>query len=146
MQIIQIQPKEHIIQIDNWQEYLRDGEQFLKTAVAAHEKGRKAFSTEALYNITAMAIEKFIMAFLMTRGDLAENHTMADLAFALERHTGPLPELSEKLLFLGSFQDICNLEISHYAQPSQEEIGQIIAIGKEVKRLLSPFLYMETPG
>lgn len=146
MQIIQIQPKEHIIQIDNWQEYLRDGEQFLKTAVAAYEKGRKSFTPEALYNITAMAIEKFIMAFLMTRGDLAENHTMADLAFALERHTGPIPRLSEDLRFLDAFQNICDLEISHYAQPSQEEIGRIIDIGKEVKRLLSPFLYTETQG
>lgn len=144
MQIINIQPKENIIQIDNWQDYLRDGEQFLSTAVGAYEKGKKTFNPEALYNITAMAIEKFIMAFLMTRGDLAENHTMVDLAFALERHTGPLPELWEKLRYLDSFQDICDLESSHYTQPTEKQMAVIIDTGKEVKQLLQPFLYTES--
>lgn len=143
MQIIQIQPKENIIQIDNWQEYRRDGEQFLGTAVAAWEKGRKAFTPEVLYNLTAMAIEKYIMAFLMTRGDLAENHTMIDLADALERHTGPLPELREQLLFLGSFQEICDFDNSRYIQPTSEQIAIILDTGLEVARILAPFLQEE---
>lgn len=140
MQTIQIQPKENIVQIDNWQDYLRDGEQFLRAAAGAHAKGKKAFTPEVLYNLTAMAIEKYIMAFLMTRGDLAENHTMADLAFALERHTGPLPDLRQKLHHLDSFQDICDLDNSHYIQPTREQVAVIIDTGKDVQRLLTPFL------
>ena len=64
-----------IVQIENWHDYRNDGEQFLHTAVAAFEKRKKAFSTETLYNLTCIAIEKFIMAFLMKNGDLADNHT-----------------------------------------------------------------------
>jgi len=140
MQIIQIEPKENIVQIDNWQEYRRDGEQFLGTAVAAWTKGKKAFTPEVLYNLTAMAIEKYIMAFLMRRGDLAENHTMADLANALERHTGPLPELRKQLLFLDSFQEICDLDNSRYVQPDRDQTAMIITTGRAVEQLLAPLL------
>lgn len=146
MQILHIQPRENIIPIDSWQDYARDGEQFLATVVAAHDKGRKAFSPEALYNLTAMAIEKFIMAFLMRRGDLAENHTMTDLATALLRHTGPIPGLAEKLGYLDSFQDICDLHQARYVPPSMAQVSTIIAIGQEIQLLLGPLLTeKETP-
>jgi hypothetical protein len=143
MQLLQIQPKENILQIDDWQDYFRDGEQFLSTAVGAHRKNKNTFSPEAIFNITAMAIEKFIMAFLMKNGDLAENHTMTDLAAALVRHTGPIPELTEKLHYLDTFQDICDLEVSSYIKPTQEQIAEIVAIGQEVERLFTPYLKSE---
>lgn len=139
MQLIQIKPKEQIIPIDNWEEYLRDGEQFLRTATKAHENDKRAFSPETLYNLTAMAIEKYIMAFLMQRGDLAENHTMADLAAALERHTGPQPELFANLLLLDSFQDICDFELARYVPISRQQVPTIINIGHDVRRFLQPF-------
>jgi hypothetical protein len=140
IQTVQIQPATNIIQIDNWQEYWRDGEQFLRTAVNALAKGRRVFTPEILYNITAMAIEKYIMAFLMINGDLAENHTMGDLATALERHTGPLPDLISQLHYLDSFQEICDIETSHYVQPTTEQIAGIVHIGQEVERYVVPFL------
>lgn len=136
----QIQPRENIIQISDWQDYFRDGEQFLRVVTGAVKKQKKTFTPEALYNITAMAIEKYIMAFLMKNGDLAENHTMGDLATALERHTGELPGLREKLDFLDTFQDICDLEESHYIQPNEEQILTILEIGTEIQSLLTPHL------
>ena len=76
------------IQIEDWRIYRRDGEQFLHTAFEAHRQKKKAFSADTLYNLTCMGIEKLIMAFLMSRGDLAENHTMTDLDRALQQHLG----------------------------------------------------------
>lgn len=140
IQNLQIQPRENIIQIDDWQDYFRDGEQFLRVAKGAIKKHKKTFTPEALYNITAMAIEKYIMAFLMKNGDLPENHTMGDLAIALERHTGEIPSLRKKLEFLDTFQDICDLEESHYIQPNAEQIETILEIGTEIQRLLTPHL------
>jgi hypothetical protein len=136
----------NIVQIDNWRDYLRDGEQFLQTATAAHKKKRKAFSTDSLYNITCMAIEKLIMAFLMKNGDLAENHTMADLLRALQHHLGDLPELSEKLLFLDTFQEICSLDNFTIHTPSEEDVVRMLAIGEDVQAVLRPHLYdLKTP-
>lgn len=130
----------NLVQIDNWQEYHRDGEQFLSTACAAHRMGKKGFSRETLYNVTCMAIEKLVMAFLMKNGDLAENHTMGDLQRALQRHLGELPELSEKLQYLDGFQEICDLEEFSTVTPSKEDIVRILAIGEEVRDVLTPYL------
>ena len=84
----------NIVQIDNWRDYLRDGEKFLQTAIEAHKKKRKAFSADTLYNVTCMAIEKLIIAFLMKNGDLADNHAMADLLRALQLHLGDIDLLA----------------------------------------------------
>ena len=140
MQILQIQPRQNIISIDNWQEYRRDGEQFLSTATQAFEKGNTRFTPEILFNLVAMAIEKLVMAFLMKRGDLAENHTMGDLFRALEKHVGHQPELAGQFAFLDTFQEICDLETYRRQAPTLEETAVIVDIGEEVRRLLLPHL------
>lgn len=126
------------IQIDNWREYRRDGEQFLNTAIGAHNKRKKAFSTDTLYNVTCMAIEKLIMAFLMKNGDLAENHTMADLLRALQLHLDDISDLEEKLTYLDSFQEICSLENFVIQVPTEEDVVKMLSIGEDVQRVLSP--------
>lgn len=131
------------IQIDNWQEYQRDGLQFLKTAQAAYEKKKQAFSFDTLYNLTCMGIEKLVMAFLMKRGDLAENHTMGDLYRALSGHLELTPELVEKLLWLDGFQEICDLESYTVRIPTEKDIVTILATGRELQLLLTPYLESE---
>lgn len=121
------------VQIEDWRNYIKEGEQYLQTALKAAEKRKEVFTPEILYNITAMAIEKFIMGYLMFHGDLAENHTMADLVYALERHAGSQPELKEKLLYLDSFQEICDMLAANYRSPKPEELPKVLTIGQEVK-------------
>ena len=129
-----------MVQITNWQEYRRDGEQFLHTAMMARKKNKKHFTPEILYNLTGMAIEKLIMAYLMKNGDLADNHTMGDLLTALERHAGSQPELAEKLHYLDSFQEICDLEAYSVKIPTQEDTEVILAIGQKISDFLAPHL------
>jgi HEPN domain-containing protein len=130
----------NIVQIDNWQDYFRDGEQFLKTANGAFQKKSKGFSTDTLYNVTCMAIEKLVMAFLMKNGDLADNHTMGDLLYALQRHLGNIPDIAEKLTYLDQFQEICSLENFVIQIPTEEEVGKFLAIAKDIQNLLHPYL------
>ena len=132
----------NIVQIDNWRDYRRDGEQFLQTAIGAYHKKKKAFSTDTLYNVTCMAIEKLIMAFLMKNGDLAENHTMGDLLRALQLH---LPDLAEKLRYLDTFQEICSLDEYTIRIPTEEDVVKMLAIGEDVLTVLHPYLYDQSP-
>ncbi len=132
-----------LVQIDNWRDYHRDGNQFLKTAQGAYDKKKKSFSPETLYNLICMAIEKLIMAFLMKNGDLAENHTMADLLRALQLHLGEVPELAEKLLYLNDFQEICDLEQFTIRIPTETDVIRFLAIGEEVQTILYPHLYVD---
>jgi hypothetical protein len=145
MNILQIQPRHTIFPLDGWQSYRRDGEQFLRTAVNAHQRGNPRFNPEITYNLVAMAIEKLIMALLMQRGDLADNHTMVDLLAALQRHLGPLPGLTADFAFLDDFQQICALETYHRRPPAPADIGRIVAIGLRMRELLVPSLYPAPP-
>lgn len=134
------------VQIDNWRDYLRDGDQFLKTALNAHRRQKKTFSTDTLYNLTCMAIEKLIMAFLMKHGDLAENHTMGDLLRALEKHCGNIGELRNKLLYLDGFQEICDLDTYTIRIPGSDDIKKILAIGEDIQGFLAPHFEATQPA
>lgn len=140
MNIVQIDSAANIVSIDNWEEYRRDGDQFLRTACAAHEQQKKAFSPDTIYNLTCMGIEKIVMAFLMHRGDLAENHTMGDLLRAIEKHLGPDPDFAKKMQYLDAFQEICDLETYNIQTPTAKDIEIILAIGTEVRERLIPYM------
>lgn len=130
----------NIVQIDNWYEYQRDGEQFLQTALGAYRKKKETFTSDTLYNLTCMAIEKLIMAFLMKNGDLADNHTMGDLLRSLQRHLDLQPELVDKMVFLDSFQEICDLENYQVRIPAEDDILTILATGEKLHQQLRPYL------
>ena len=130
----------NIVQIDNWQDYFKDGEQFLKTAHGAFDKKSRGFSYDTLYNVTCMGIEKLVMAFLMKHGDLAENHTMGDLLFALQRHMGDIPETAKQLQYLDTFQEICDLDSFKIQTPTEQDVVKFLQIGDAVHSLLHPYL------
>ena len=126
--------------IENWRDYWREGEQFLHTALMAYRKGKTHFTPEILYNINGMAIEKLIMAYLMKNGDLAANHTMTDLATALELHAGKQPKLTESLQYLDRFHEICDPYGLPFQTAGPHEIERILAIGEEVRDFLAPLV------
>ena len=134
------------VAITDWREYLKDGEKYLQTASGASIRRSEIFTPEILYNITAMGIEKLIMGFLMSRGDLAENHTMGDLLFALKRHL-KLPErLINDLLYLDSFQEICDLDTYNRRPPTPEESGRILEIGRNLETFINKSLNQCQPA
>ncbi len=126
------------VEIDDWETYRRDGEQFMNVAKNAWEQRKKAFSPETLYNLVCMGIEKLVMAFLMKNGDLAENHTIGDLRFALSRHLLLSGDLIEKLNYLDSFQEICDVDNYKIQIPTDEDVDRFLSIGEEVHSLLAP--------
>ncbi|MCF6290134.1 MAG: hypothetical protein L3J03_03965 [Desulfobacterales bacterium] len=119
--------------LEDWRQYIKEGGQYLNTAVNAARDRPEVFTPEILYNLTAMAIEKFLMGFLMYHGDMADNHTMADLLRSVERHIEVTPGFAGRLLVLDSFQEICDLDTYNIRKPTPEDIVMILAIGHEVK-------------
>jgi len=123
--------------ITGWEEFLQDGEGYLKTAVGAYERRKDIFTSEILYNIIAMAIEKFVMAALMRHGAMPYNHTMGDLVEAMEM-TFPhaMGDIREKLLELDKYQEICDLETYTISPPDREEIPDMLKVAEQLKRLV----------
>ncbi|HCC54992.1 MAG TPA: hypothetical protein DEQ20_08735 [Desulfobulbaceae bacterium] len=136
MGLVQLEDWRRLLQIDDWRQYIKEGGQYLHTACEAAERRGEVFTSEILYNLTAMAIEKFIMGYLMSRGDLADNHTMRDLVEALERNAGSQPELGAKLRYLDAFQEICDLDTYSRKPALPEDIPEILAIGQMVREFV----------
>jgi len=123
--------------IQGWQDFLHDGKGFLKTAAAAHAKRNKVFTAEILFNIIAMAIEKFVMAVLMRHGAMPYNHTMADLAAAMEEtFPGEINDIRERLLQLDSYQQICDLDGFSIAPPAMAEIPAMLELADTLHYLV----------
>ncbi len=122
--------------IQGWEEFQRDGTAFLKTAVAAHAQRKIAFTPEILYNIIAMAIEKFVMAALMRHGAMPYNHTMKDLIEAMEEtFPGAIDCIREGLLELDTFQDICDLDGYRIIPPGMEKIPAMLDLAGKMQIL-----------
>ena len=122
--------------IQGWEEYLHDGDAFLQTGLAAHEKRKKAFTPEILYNIVAMAIEKHVMAALMHKGELPYNHTMVDLVAAMEEvFPGAIVEIKDGLLELDRYQEICDVDAFNITPPSVEEIPGMLNLAVNMQSL-----------
>ncbi|MDH4320391.1 MAG: hypothetical protein OEV73_02720 [Desulfobulbaceae bacterium] len=125
------------VAITDWHKYLQDGDNFLQTALAGAKRRAAIFTPEILYNLVAMAIEKQIMGFIMSRGDLAENHTMTDLLRALAKHAEVPADLARDLLYLDSFQEICDLNAYKRRPPTPAETSRILAIGSELQTFIN---------
>lgn len=123
--------------IDDWQQYRLEGQQYLHVAQSAFLSEKKAFTTEILYNLIAMAIEKLVMAALMEIGCLPCNHTMHDLVAALEQW---LPEaikgLEGQVSNLDRYQDICDPYAWSIRIPARDEIKIMLALARNLEQRL----------
>jgi hypothetical protein len=124
-----------LVQITGWRQYIREGEQYLKCAVNAAEKRSGVFTPVILYNLIGMAIEKFLMGFLMHHGALAENHTMIDILRSVEKITGPQPQMAKDFRYLDSFQEICDMDAFNRREPDLTEIPRILACGVKIQAI-----------
>lgn len=123
--------------ISGWEEFLQEGEAYLQTAKGAYANGRKAFTPVILYNIVAMAIEKFVMAALMKHGALPYNHTMADLVFAMDDvFPDDISEIREELLNLDHYQEICDVDSFNIIPPTPDEIPAMLSLAGTLQDLV----------
>ncbi len=122
--------------IDGWETFFDEGKAFLLTATAAHQKNKKAFTPEILYNIIAMAIEKFVMAALMKHGALPYNHTMTDLVEALDDvFPGMINDVRKQLLLMDKYQEICDVDTFNIRPPGTDEIPGMLEMATRMQDL-----------
>ena len=123
--------------INGWEEFFGDGNRYLRTASAAFTNRKEIFTPEILYNIIAMAIEKFVMAALMHHGTMPYNHTMADLVEAMEE-TFPdaIADIREGLLNLDKYQEICDPYEFTILPPSRNEIPAMLELARRLQELV----------
>ncbi|MBU0681245.1 MAG: hypothetical protein KKD73_07475 [Proteobacteria bacterium] len=122
--------------IMGWQDFLKEGNQFLATAANGYARRQQVFNSEILYNLVGMAIEKLIMALLMKSGNLPYNHTMHDLVESMEEFLpGDLANLGAELKALDGFQEICDIDSYNITPPTMAEIARMLELAKEVQAI-----------
>jgi hypothetical protein len=117
----------------NYQAFMDEGNKYLKTARGGMKRPG-VFTTEILYNIIGLAIEKHIMGALMAKGRLADNHTFTDLVEAT-RQIGEIDaDIAAQLHRLESYQNICPVFAGyHRTEPPREAIPEMIETAEAVK-------------
>lgn len=124
--------------IDDWQQYKREGEQFLNLAEGAFGNRNKLFTTEILYNLIAMGIEKLVMSSLMGIGRLPYNHTMHDLVSALEEWQPEIiRNLEDPIRALDSYQEICDPYAPTIRIPTQAEIASMLELARQLEQRIN---------
>jgi hypothetical protein len=118
---------------NEWRLYVRDGDRFLETAVAASRKRKDVFTPEILYNIVSMAIEKHIMGFLLYHNRLPDNHTLSDLADAVGLVCEFDGRLSARIVEMDRFQNICALSDYFRETPGESDVREFLEIGGQVR-------------
>ncbi|MBN2685275.1 MAG: hypothetical protein JXR40_08340 [Pontiellaceae bacterium] len=118
---------------DAYKAFMIEGDKYLKTARGG-QKRPGIFTTEILYNIIGLAIEKHIMGALMAKGQLADNHTFTDLIDATKQIGEIDVEIADKLRKFESYQNICPVFAGyHRAEPPADAIPEMIETAEAVK-------------
>lgn len=116
-----------------WQQFMEEGNRYLKTARGGLNRPA-VFTTEILYNIIGLAIEKHVMGALMAKGKLADNHTFTDLIEAT-RQIGEIDAaIADRLRTFESYQNLCPVFAGyHRTEPPREAIPEMIETAEAVK-------------
>ncbi|MBN2628794.1 MAG: hypothetical protein JXA95_19175 [Spirochaetales bacterium] len=120
--------------LDEWKTYLEHGEEFYLCAKGGYERPEK-FNEDALFNLAAMAIEKYSMGYLMKNGILPEGHTFQDITEKLDSVIPLSEDLKEELLGLDKYQQsFCSLEIFRPDPITRENIPPMLGTCEKLRK------------
>jgi len=117
--------------ITDWQDHVRAGLQYLKTAGNGLNR-REVFNNELIFQMTAMAIEKIIVGICQYHGRMPSDHTLAGLVEALAAICPMDEELAERIKRIEHIDDMCALTPVHRKPPGDMEIELALLAGREV--------------
>lgn len=123
--------------LTGWKDFYEEGKQYNSLVKGALKKPEK-FTPEIIYNIAAMAIEKYFMAYFIKGSILPPNHTLLDLVDYMKQHEELPEDLEKRLLYMNDFQEICSIEHYERKTPSLIDLAYFSETVDQV------FLYIES--
>jgi hypothetical protein len=122
--------------LDEWKTYLEHGEEFYLCAKGGYNRPEK-FNVDALFNLAAMAIEKFSMGYLMKNEILPEGHTFRDITEKLDSVIPLTADLKEELIGLDTYQQaFCSLEIFQPDPVTREDIPPMLGTCEKLREYI----------
>lgn len=122
-----------MISTTGYMSYWEDACKYLRVAKGGLKRP-KVFTTDILYNLLGLSIEKYFMAALVSHGDMADNHTFSDLINSAER-IGPVDNsLAKRLKEAETYQNICPAFDGYMRKDiPKEEILKMIDVTEDLK-------------
>lgn len=115
-----------------WRQFFREGDQFLALAAKGLDRPEK-FSAETLYNLTAMAMEKHLMALFLANNSLPEGHTLTGMLAHGERFLAIDGEMLATLAAMDAIQEICSLDAGQRREPNAMELAGMIGVAGRIR-------------
>lgn len=126
-----------------WRQFFREGDQFLHLAAKGLDRPEK-FSAETLYNLTAMAMEKHLMALFLANNSLPEGHTLTGLLAHGEKFLPIDREMLVTLAAMDAIQEICSLDAGQRREPTVAELAGMIGVAGRIRDRVMIALPKET--
>lgn len=115
----------------DWQSHITSGSQYLKTA--SNGRARPAvFTPELIYQLTAMAVEQFLIGVWQFHNQMPDDHTLDGLVDGLRQICPLEKELAEGIKAMAQFDDMCPLVPVNRRIPTDLEIQNMLALAQQV--------------
>jgi hypothetical protein len=117
--------------ITDWQDHVRDGFQYLKTAGNGLNR-REVFNNELIFQLAAMGIEKIMTGICQYHGRMPTDHTLSGLVEALKTVCALDEDLAAMIVRLEHMDDMCALSTERRKPPGDQDIQVALLAGREV--------------
>lgn len=115
----------------DWQSHIKSGCQYLKTA--RNGRARPAvFTPELIYQLTAMAVEQFLVGVWQFHNQMPVDHTLDGLVDGLAQICPLEKALAEGIKAMAQFDDMCPLVPVNRHTPTDTDIQNMLALAQQV--------------
>lgn len=114
----------------------RDGDAFYRRAEEFQGEG---YGHSLVFNVAAIALERYLVGLCHLRGVEPDNHNFICLMDAVEKVVDVPPELNRKIRWLDeSIFGICSLDNYFHGTPEKEDTEMIMSLCRQVQALFVP--------
>lgn len=118
--------------ISNWDDQITAGRKYLKTANNGLSRPA-VFNNELVFQLAAMAIERFIVGLSQYHHRMPVDHTLSGLVSELAPVCPMSTELADRIKGLEIIDDMCTLSPAYRMPPGKAAVQEILAVGGEVQ-------------
>lgn len=130
--------------IPGWRDHTIAGRQYLSTACNGLLR-REVFNNELIFQLSAMAIEKFIVGLIQYHHQMPVDHTISGLVAELTSVCPLEKSLADRIRQVEAMDDMCALTVDHQRPPDDDAIDEILAVGRAVAEFVDRHVATENP-
>ena len=131
------------MELEGYDTMIKGADSYYGSAKRAFNKDSK-FTTELVFNIITMAIEKYLVGLLMSKGIMPMNHVIKYLLEETEEYFKLDNVIQQNLAKVDDYLYICSMDDFTKKVPSKEEMGSIMDAVERLKIFTHEHVLLES--